>query len=78
MKIFHNASVVMRVNKDRVPQPGTTGTTGTNSTQQVVEDYHTEDFPQRGPQNAPTINYKKETRSKWTREEYMEVMEAYS
>ena len=30
--------------------------TGTNSAQQAVEDYHTEDIPQRSRQNAPTIN----------------------
>ena len=51
--------------------------TGTNSAQQADEDYHAEDIPHRGPQNAPTVNRQRETRSKWTREEYMEVMEAY-
>lgn len=43
--------------------------TGTNSAQQAVEDYHTEDIPQRSPQNAPTVNRRRETRSKGTREQ---------
>ena len=50
---------------------------GTNSSQQADEDYQDEDIPQRGPQNAPTVNRQRETRSKRAREEYMEVMESY-
>ena len=51
--------------------------TGTNSAHQANEDHHAEDTPHRGPQNAPTKNRQRERRNKWTREEYMEVMEAY-
>ena len=51
--------------------------TGTNSAHQANEDHHAEDTPHRGPQNVPTKNRQRERRNKWTREEYMEVMEAY-
>ena len=51
--------------------------TGTNSAHQANEDHHAEDTPHRGPQNAPTKNRQRERRNQWTREEYMEVMEAY-
>lgn len=49
--------------------------TGTNSTQQANEDHHGEDIPHRGP--APSENRRKPTRTKWSREEYKEVMEAH-
>lgn len=51
--------------------------TGTNSTQQVNEDHHGKNIPHRGPQTAPSENCQKPTRTKWSRKEYKEVMEAY-
>ena len=47
--------------------------TGTNSTQNALEDHHTEDIPHV----APPQNSTKASRQKWSREEYKEVMEAF-
>ena len=52
-------------------------TTGTNSSHQILEDTPADDTPHRGPVATSNPNPAKETRQKWTREEYKLVVEAY-
>ena len=83
-KNSHTASVVVRVNKGRVPHSPSVGNqaeveksaTGTNSPHNAYEDFHTESNPQSGPHETPSHNPRKASRQKWSRGEYKEVMEA--
>lgn len=52
-------------------------TAGKHSPQPILEDTPAEDTPHRGLLATSNPNPPKETRKKWTREEYKLVMEAY-
>ena len=51
--------------------------TGTDSSNQVHEDHHIEEYTHRGPHDATSEINQKVTRMKWSKEEYKDVIEAH-